>query len=1260
MKDFIEEKNRQYLGVDNTHIMAKNDPFNPSNSKKLGIIKNKMLEILTDDPWNKEALTIISKIEVGRISRLYQIDAIRSDLRDTKAIIDHLVWEIKEEISIPSKINIKRLAYRFENISSMISTEYRDYDFDFINLVLGAIENLEKEKNARGVKNCIKAVLIMGEKKPEIMSQILSKNLVNTKNIILELLDDREKISDEFSYLLIRSIVKNRYLFTDINIRQHVANKIYQMGDDELAFWLAMESIKINPQDDKSAIVALNSAINIGDDEKILASSGIVLSLKKEPGGIKYEKISASSIRKGNIGYAIDLLSRRRMKLNLEGHRQRIGINYHNNNFENVKEEILRTPLPHRNHDSIKTYNTLSLLSMGFTDEAIKSIDQIEDDLEKEMMHYYCHHNSGDYVKAYWSINSHFSKRSMSLINNNWIDSKCKFLKIKNDDLRKNTKQYGKVTVIMTCHKYNDALPLAIKSIFNQTYSNIQFIFVDDFSPIEDIKKYDKLLRDKNIIRIRMKENSGTYACRNAGLKRTEGEYVTFADSDDWVHPEKISNSIEVMVNKNADLVCGRYIRMGFDGAIKWNGIRFARFALMGMTFRTNILKDRLNGFDERVRHSADSELFERAKKILGKKRVIRYPRIEIIALDSGSNLTSKGELAIGWLGATGERVKYSSSYRKKHTQLDRKSNSFNGEFFKFSFNNQNLTENEALLREEFQYEIKNKNVNNKKTSTLEDDVLVTMCTYPGGFPTLATALKSILYNQSMHVTKLRLTVNGEESPINLPDDDRLEVIMSEQDVTDKGKFIQIKNHLGYVVTVDDDIEYPSNYIEEMIKHIEKFSRNCLIGVHGAHIPEGPPITRWWEYMNLRRSHVFIQEMATYVPVNVIGTGTLAFHTSIGQIKGEEFDYQRMVDLHVAVWAQRNNIPMLICPRRRDWLKEISSGYVGKIWNTVKEDYALQHRMLEVLQRQQFWQLHYAEGWNEPGSRLLDYDVIKWKNRELCQGMVLPENVNRWSMVSNNPLVTIYMPAYNCQDYIVESVKSALNQTYKNIEICIHDDGSNDDTLAVLKKSFRFNRKVKITSSENGGISHASNSAISRGRGELILQLDSDDILHPTALEKLVKEIGNDIICSYGTFDRINKIGEKIDEGWNWPYYSHSRLMRSMIIHHPRLFRRDAWELVGGFNENLVNAVDYDFFLRLAEIGDMRHINEKLYSYRIHESSTSQDKYEIQTRNTYLVQRYALKRLGLDNYVNYAPNPKFPRRVHYITKAFRENTNIPK
>ena len=106
------------------------------------------------------------------------------------------------------------------------------------------------------------------------------------------------------------------------------------------------------------------------------------------------------------------------------------------------------------------------------------------------------------------------------------------------------------------------------------------------------------------------------------------------------------------------------------DGCLQWNGVRFARFALMGMTFRATSLKSIIKGFDGRMRHSADSEIFERARVLLGDRKVVRYPNIEIVALESGTNLTSKGSLGIDWLGVAGERVRYAGEFRNWHRSL--------------------------------------------------------------------------------------------------------------------------------------------------------------------------------------------------------------------------------------------------------------------------------------------------------------------------------------------------------------------------------------------------------------------------------------------------------------------------------------------------------------------------------------------------------------------------------------------------------------
>ena len=193
-----------------------------------------------------------------------------------------------------------------------------------------------------------------------------------------------------------------------------------------------------------------------------------------------------------------------------------------------------------------------------------------------------------------------------------------------------------------------------------------------------------------------------------------------------------------------------------------------------------------------------------------------------------------------------------------------------------------------------------------------------------------------------------------------------------------------------------------------------------------------------------------------------------------------------------------------------------------------------------------------------------------------------------------------------------------------------------------------------MNSLPNKGIGFATNSAIRNGDGELILQLDSDDLIEPETLSVLVEALQQGYVCAYGNFRRIHPDGSFIDNGWEAPKYSRFRLMKDMIIHPPRLYRRDVWEYIGQHNEKLVNAEDFDVFLRMSEVGDMVHVRKILYSYRILETSSTRSKSDIMTVNTHDVINNALERPGINKFELTVPNPNFPRRVSFKHVSFSE------
>lgn len=233
------------------------------------------------------------------------------------------------------------------------------------------------------------------------------------------------------------------------------------------------------------------------------------------------------------------------------------------------------------------------------------------------------------------------------------------------------------------------------------------------------------------------------------------------------------------------------------------------------------------------------------------------------------------------------------------------------------------------------------------------------------------------------------------------------------------------------------------------------------------------------------------------------------------------------------------------------------------------------------------------------------------------------------------PLVSIYIPAYNCEKSIVKCVESALNQTVTDLEVCVCDDGSTDDTLSILRQCYSHNPRVRFVTQENGGIGKASNTAINLCKGFYIGQLDSDDYLEPDAVEICVKEFLKDrhLACVYTGNRNVDPSGKLINVGYNWPEFSREKLASAMICHHFRMFTARAWHLTDGFDESITNAVDYDMYLKLSEIGPFQHVNVISYNRVLHGGNTSIKNLKEQKRNHFLVVNNFLNRQHVNGWV---------------------------
>lgn len=245
--------------------------------------------------------------------------------------------------------------------------------------------------------------------------------------------------------------------------------------------------------------------------------------------------------------------------------------------------------------------------------------------------------------------------------------------------------------------------------------------------------------------------------------------------------------------------------------------------------------------------------------------------------------------------------------------------------------------------------------------------------------------------------------------------------------------------------------------------------------------------------------------------------------------------------------------------------------------------------------------------------------------------------------------VAVYIPAYNASKYLARAVDSVLGQDVQDLEVCIANDGSRDGTLALLERLYRDEPRVRWRDNRNGGIGYASNSAIAMSRSLYIGQLDSDDCLKPGAVRRLMTHLDENpgIACVYGSCERIDAAGNFLQNEYSWPVFSREKMMITSIAHHFRMFRRQAFARTPGFREDIVNGVDYDIFLKMSEVGDFHHIDERLYQRRWHGENTSHVNEHHQTANTYRVQRETLKRLGLRHWDVHVADPAKPRVVSY-------------
>lgn len=202
----------------------------------------------------------------------------------------------------------------------------------------------------------------------------------------------------------------------------------------------------------------------------------------------------------------------------------------------------------------------------------------------------------------------------------------------------------------------------------------------------------------------------------------------------------------------------------------------------------------------------------------------------------------------------------------------------------------------------------------------------------------------------------------------------------------------------------------------------------------------------------------------------------------------------------------------------------------------------------------------------------------------------------------HEPLVSIVMPAYNAERHIDAAIRSALDQTYTNFELLIVNDGSLDATEAkVLQYK---DPRVRYFKQNNGGVSMARNTGISRMKGEYLCFLDADDWLPSNSLEARVNKFRNSESVSFvdGRVQIFSEDGVRTERTWS-PDFT-GKPLRLLLRLSPRCFFGPTWMIrmepdrSYRFEEGLSHGEDLMFYIRIAGTGVYSHVDEVIYCYR--------------------------------------------------------------
>jgi glycosyltransferase involved in cell wall biosynthesis len=259
--------------------------------------------------------------------------------------------------------------------------------------------------------------------------------------------------------------------------------------------------------------------------------------------------------------------------------------------------------------------------------------------------------------------------------------------------------------------------------------------------------------------------------------------------------------------------------------------------------------------------------------------------------------------------------------------------------------------------------------------------------------------------------------------------------------------------------------------------------------------------------------------------------------------------------------------------------------------------------------------------------------------------------------MDHTPRISIVMPVYNGESYLAAAIDSVLAQDFRDFELICLNDGSHDATPDILADyASRDNRIIYRDNPRNLGLPATLNAGFSIARGDYHSWTSDDNLLRPDMLSTLAIVLDADasVGIAYGGYSVIDSNGEILR-------YQPPRSVDDRWFGNPVgaafLYRREVTAALGGYDESLFGAEDYDFWLRAARQFKMQSVDQDLYLYRRHDASlTNQKSMQIKDLVAKVVVRelqdVADKKLQADALINLVLSDHTKFRLGLFGKAF--------